>query len=693
MTTRAPALVAVVRVAFVALCGLVALAAGCGPGPRSPTAEPLPDPALLRALSVLATGVAPPPAELDRTRARMSGGALTVAGYIDELLASPRFASDVAPLIMLRQLLSQDAFAAPEGYVLKSTGGPRPVYYLYTACRPDDAVAVTPWWSLIEGRTETVAVCPDSYRPQQWIAQVRKGEPEVSCLSEYGGFYEEGSRCGCGPSLIRCFDSAARQKVVVDSLRDELRRTVEHNVRGELPIEGIFTSNETFRDRHAELVMRSYTIENARDVRPEAALRELAAWPAGGAWAPRADLAPGQNAGILTAPHVAHFTLDRRQRMTAIYDALWCIEADSVGATPETLLSITGADLQLKNDGWKELAARPICTNCHARLDYGFQFFLGFPNGNLHAYFKPELQRSGRGPLYMRDIDDPRGEAELTPQGFARLAVAQPEFRRCVARNFVEYVLGDRVTPAEVDAVEAAIRPGATSARALMRASLQALVAAWAQGGPPAEAAPRPETAAAGAGTEATAASRGARPAVAMTEGLRAQLATHCLDCHEHQPNRPDFAAQQLERRTAVDALSAVAFGSMPKDRPLAEPARTQLIDALVATLWTGADAVAARSYFVGGMAALPAYRPEIAFELIHHGAGARDAASPASSPAWRMIENAVRPNVQQVTPGLVTVTTLEAIAACRTSTKTRAERDRCISETVRLSNLSSRRR
>jgi hypothetical protein len=680
-------------VAFVGFIVLGALAAGCRRDPRSPTAEPLPDPALLRTLSVLATGVAPTPAELDRTRLRMSGGQVTMAGYIDELLASPRFASDIAPLIMLRQLLSQDAFGAPEGYVLKRTDGPRPVYHLYAACKPDEAVAVKPWWSLIEGRDETVAVCPDSYRPEQWLAEVRKGEPEVSCLSEYGPYYDVGSRCGCGPNLIRCFDSAARQKAVADSLRDELRRTVEHNVRGELPVEDIFTSNETFRDRHAELMMRSFTIENARDARPEPALRELAAWPAGGAWAPRKDLAPGQNAGILTAAQVVHYTLDRRQRMTAIYDALWCIEADSVGATPEGLLAITGADLQIKNDGWQELAARPICTNCHARLDYGFQFFLGFPNDNLHAYFRPELQRPGRGPLYVRDIDDPRGQAELTPQGFARLAVAQPEFRRCVARNFAEYALGNRVTAAQIDAVEAVIRPGVTNARAVMRASLQALVAGWSGGGrgPSSEAPPRPG--AVGAVPTGTGPARGPRQAVTVTGELRAQLAAHCLDCHEHQKDRPDLAAPQLERRIAIDMLSAVAFGGMPKDRPLAEPARSRFIDALVAELWSGADAAAARSYFVGGMAALPAYRPEIAFELIHHGANAQGAASPASSPAWRMIENAVRPNVQQVTSGLVTTTTLEAIAACRASTKTRAERDRCIAEAVRLANLSSRRR
>jgi mono/diheme cytochrome c family protein len=596
-----------------------------------------------------------------------------MAGYIDGLVASEGFASEVAPLMILRQLLGQNALGAPEGYVLSHTEAATPIYYLAAPCPAAAAVAVHPWWRLIEGGDETIQVCPDAYRPDQWTSNVAPGEPVTSCLSEAAQAETKG--CGCGPNLMRCYRSSAHMQELAQSLRDELQRSVAYNVAHDLPIEQVFTANESFRDRNAEFIRRSYTAEHAHRALPEAALRELAAWPAAGRWAARDDLAPGQNAGVLTAPHLIHYQLDRRQRMTIIDDILWCVEADSVGATPESLLSIVGADLQIKSDGWRDLAARPICTNCHARLDYGLQFFWGFANDNLQAYFVPELQKSGRGPFYVHDIDDRRGDAELTPRGFAGLAVAQPEFRRCMARDVAEYVLGDHVTPAAVAAVEARIRPDATTLRELARAALLQLLAGWPAHADPAPAAP--------------AASGAPRASVAIGGDLHARLETHCLDCHgpDDARDRPDLSPAALPRATVVAVLEAVASGTMPKDQPLARAERAPLLEALIAATWSGADATAARAYFIDHGAALPAYRPELAFSLVHHLAGANQPTS------WRMMENAVRSNVQQVTPGFVTVTGLAAIEACREAHKTRPERARCIADAVKLSNLTGARR
>lgn len=649
----------------VAVLGLAV--AACRPQAQIPSAvSRRTDPELLRSLAVLATNRASSPSELDDARRRIDAGQLTLRGYIDRLLASQAFASDVAPLIILRQFLSQETLGAPLQLVLSHTSGPHPVYYLREPCGWDDAVPVRPWWILVEGREDTIRVCPDSYRREQWTIAAPKGEPEISCLSVAGTGQTTGQLCGCGPDLIRCFDSTARQQELEQSLRDELRGSVEHNVDSDLPLEQIFTSNESFRDRNAEFLMRSYVAENDRRAPTEASLRDLATWPTGGRWAAREDLARGQNAGILTSPQLIHYQLDRRQRMTAIYDVLWCIGADSVGATPEALLSIVGADLQFESAGWRDLAGRPICTSCHARLDYGLQFFLGFANANLQAYFVPGLQRAGRGPLYVRDIGDPRGEAELTPHGFAELAVAQPEFRRCMARDFAEYVLGNRVTPDQIAAVESAMRPSSTSARELMRVALDALVAAW------------PEQLVA---SRVTAAAKAPDP----PGDLHAQLEAHCLDCHDHQAGRPDLAVPRLDRATVVAMLEAVAFGRMPKDTALSEPERVQFLDEFIGSIWIGADAAAARSYFVDRSVALPAYRPEVAFALIHQVA----AATPPTG--WRMMENSVRSDVQQVTRGLAAVTGLAAIEACREHHKTRAEIDDCISEAMKLDNLSGR--
>ncbi|MBS1117888.1 MAG: hypothetical protein H6Q90_116 [Deltaproteobacteria bacterium] len=654
---------------------LILVIAACRPETRSPTSPPRStpprstDPELLRTLAVLATSKAPSAAELEQKRRQLDSGQLTIASYVDSLLATDPFANEVAPLIVLRQFLSQDGYGAPLGFTLSHTDGPRPVYYLDKPCSWDEAVPVQPWWLRLKNRQDTIRVCPDSYQPDRWVTNPVKGEPELSCLSLSSQIDRHG--CACGPNLMRCQESAPHLVEIQQSLRDEIKRTIAFSVAQRRPIEQIFTANETFRDRNAEFLLRWHGAEVARHPLTEDSLRELAGWPAEGTWAPRDALAPGQHAGIITAPQIIHFTLDRRQRMTAIYDVLWCMDPDSVGASPESLLSIVGADLQIKSDGWEKLAARPVCTNCHARLDYGFQFFMGFPNDNLQAYFTPALQRSGRGPLYVHDIDDPRGEAELTPHGFAELAVAQPEFRHCMARDFAEYALGNRVTPDAVAAVEARFGAGPTTPRDLMRVALQTVVDSW----PTRGVSPAVGDAAAPAG----------RAIIPVTPGLHAQLEKRCLDCHDHEPGRLDLSRPELARHDVVDMLEAVTSGKMPKDAPLSNTERTQFLDSFIASTWAGPDAVAARSYYITGSKAIPAYRPEVAFALIH---GIARATAPAS---WRMMENAVRPDLQQMTPGFVTVMALEAAKACREHHETREERARCISEALRLGNLTSK--
>jgi hypothetical protein len=655
----------VTRRALSASIALAALVAACRP---STTAErPAIDPAMVKVMTVLATGRSPAPAEVARLVGELEKGSLTVAGYIERLITSDEFASAIAPLVILRALLSQDPFAAPARYVLKQTAGPDPIYYLYEPCSAAESERVHPWWNL-DGE---VRICRDSHRPAQWTAERPKGEAEMTCLSQLAPFQVDGgARCGCGPALLRCFESAAHQHTFRASLRDELRRSVEHAVARDLPAERIFTSNETFRDRNAEFVRVSQILELRREAHPEQAVRALARWPAEGTWAPREDLAPGQNAGILTAPHLVFFLPDRRQRMVAMYDVLWCIDADSVGATPEGLLSITGADLQIKNDGWRELAARPLCTNCHARLDYGLQFFHGYPNAGLQSFFVPALQHSGRGPLYARDIGDPRGEADLNPRGFAEMAVAQPEFRRCMARDVAEYVLGNRVTAEQIERVESVARPQHTSLRALMRAALAELARGWSA---------QPRLAA------SPAEARPPRASIQVTAELRRHLDDRCLACHDGDPSRPDLSGAELPRRSVVAALEEVASGRMPQGSSLAPAERAALLEAFIAAVWSGPDADAARTYFVDRMRALPAYRPEVILDLVHASAGRRGPAG------WRMMENVARPNLMAVTPGMSAIAGLAAIEACREAHQARAERDRCIDEALRLDNLTSR--
>src|SRR4029077_17280879 len=126
---------------------ILAAVVACRSQPQRPIVATAVDPELLRTLAVLATSKTPSPTELAETRVRMDRGQLTMASYIDGLLSTKAFASDVAPLIILRQFLNQNAFGAPEGHVLQHTDGPRPVYYLHDPCPAGEAVVVHPWWS------------------------------------------------------------------------------------------------------------------------------------------------------------------------------------------------------------------------------------------------------------------------------------------------------------------------------------------------------------------------------------------------------------------------------------------------------------------------------------------------------------------------------------------------------------------
>ena len=650
----------------------IMLAAACRSGvhsesPAAPTHSNGPDEALLRTLAVLATRRAPTAPELAATRMKIASGALSMAAYIDALVSSEEFASDVAPLLVLRNYLGQDAVTVPPGYILKNTGGADPTYYLGEPCSENQTQRVRPWWDL----DVEVRVCRDSYLPGQWAAKRPKGEPAMDCFSFGASFAEDGG-CGCGPNLFRCFKSEDHHREMADSLRAELGRSITHVVAADQPAELIFTSNETFRDRNAEFFRRAQLIALHRDERPEASLRDLATWPADGKWAPREDLLPGQNAGLLSANQLVFFSPDRRQRMSNAYDVMWCVKPDSAGATPEALLSIHGANLQISNDGWKELAARPICTNCHARLDYGMQFFQGYPNAYYETFFVPAQQRAGTGSIYVRDIDDRRGDGELNPLAFAKLAVSQPEFKNCMAGDVTTYVLGHRATPADVELVASQFHPQSTSLRVLMRTAMKVLVERW------------PSLGGQRAKPEPSQPGHALPEMVAVNTAMARQLDEHCLSCHDAEAGRIDLSKPALGRRDVVMMLELVSHGQMPKDSPLEAEQRRTFLDSFIAGIWSGADATAARAYYIENYEALPAYRPEVIFDVLHRSAGAKQ------ENHWRLLEDKTPSEQQQLSPGLLTVAGLAALESCQERKLKGAELERCLAQALRIDNLAS---
>jgi hypothetical protein len=662
----------------------VPVAAGSGPIASAPkrTAD------LLGAMARL-VGLSANAPYLASWAQRIDAGQASIDGFIDELLTTDRFGSEIIPSLVFGTYVNvRNYYALPSGFILNHSPGPDGAYYLRAPCAPGDAVSVHPWWDL----QSEVKVCPDSYRPDKWTIsadeQRYQTKTVLTCGSQIGSpELETNSLCGCGPNLIRCMRDADQYEAFNRSLMDEVKHTTAYVVEHDLPMATLFTGNETFRDRDAELYYRREKIEALQMQDVSAELAGLDAWPQDGKWAPRAELSPGQHAGLLTAPQILHWNPDRRQRQRGYYEMMWCNLRNAFGATTEKVLELNSTgNNAFAHAGWQRMAHTPLCTTCHARLDYGFQFFMGYPDSRAGTYFMPALQNKGQGPLYGHDIDDLRGTAPLTPLGFAKLATAQPEFDECMTTHFATYVLGDQATSADVDAIAAAVKQTGTF-KAPMKVALERYAARW-RGEPHAPPAPPIPTVAA-AGT--------APPGeIAVSPPLRATLDRYCGDCHDSsQPpysDSPDhddvafnFTGAALPRRLVVDMLDNVGFGTMPKKGPLDPPQREQVVHLLVDTLWHD-DGTRAQAlhYYLGRDRGLPAQQIDNAFYFIDTTARA------TSGVSWGALERALWSDQATITPGFVATTSLEALRACEQASKTQGTRlEDCLSWTTSLSVLS----
>lgn len=655
---------------------VTALAAGCDgaraglppSGDAPPAVLPAPAPPrtaeLLAAMSTL-MGLPADRGHIAEWAQRIDLGQAPLDGYIDELLATERFAQEVIPGLVFASFVNvRNYYAVPSAFVLKHAPGPGAPLYLRAPCAESEAVTVHPWWDL-HGE---VKVCPDSYRPNKWT--LSPGEHSyrtamtLSCDSQVGSpELETNSLCGCGPSLIRCLRDDDQYNEFNKSFMDEVKRTTAYVVEHDLPMATLFTASSTFRDRNVELYYRRQRIGTLEADRVKPELADLDDWPAEGKWAPRDEVRPGQHAGLLTAPQLLHSLPDRRQRQRGYYEILWCNLRNSFGATTHKVLEInsTGNNFFV-HDSWERLAHTELCMNCHARLDYGTQFFLGYPDSRASVHFIPSLQAAGTGPLYGRDIHDLRGDAPLTPIGFARLATEQPDFGSCMARHFVSYALGGRATDDDIAAIETAVNE-TRRFKPAMRVALQRYAARWREDAR----AVRP------AKPEVVQALPGPTGGVAVSPALRAKLDQHCGECHDEVPysDNPegdtvpfDFTGGELPRPLVVNMADHVAFGMMPKDRPLDPAAREQVVGLLIDSLWADPAARAeARRYYLGGARGLPAQQFDNALYMIDRAAGARP------DIGWGALERGVWSDQSTITPGFLALTGLEALRACMRAT------------------------
>lgn len=589
----------------------------------------------------------------------------TIDDYIEFILSGPRFGRTVVPSLLFGSFVNmRNYYAYPSGFNLQSTKDG--VLYLREPCAKDKAVKVAPWWDL----GNPVLVCEDSYQPERWTMAPDEHEyrskMRLTCDSQVGSPEKElQPLCGCGPNLIRCLKSGASYLQSLDSIRDEVRDTTAYVVDKNLPMSSLFTMNETVRDRHVEAHYRRRMIGASRDADVSKAMKGLTNWPQEGQLAPRREVAPGQHAGLLTGPQLLHLLPDRRQRQRGFYEIMWCTNRSSFGATTEQVLSLNeSGNLAFVHDSWERLAKTPLCTNCHARLDYGFQFFLGYPDSRASIHYVPDIARSGDGALYGEDIGDPRGEAQLTPLGFAKLAVAQPEFTSCMSQHFINYVLGERATPDDIRAIREEVTSN-QNFKSAMRVALQLYAKRW---NATKESDRKPVD------VPAESASDGAH--VNIAGDLRMMIDEHCGDCHASEDRKFidssqsfgqafDFQSPRLPRALVVRMADHVAFGKMPKDADdFTRSDRERVVELLIAALWPRGDKrTAAREYYVGQMHALPAQNIDNAMDMVVFRAGGN---RPRQD--WGLFERTLYADHSFMTPGYSAQLGLEALSACRSS-------------------------
>ena len=451
-----------------------------------------------------------------------------------------------------------------------------------------------------------------------------------------------------------CARDADQRAAWYRSFQQETVRTIAYVIEHELPLKEVFTTNYSFQDRNV-------AIGYARDLLFQGRISELpaqlAGWPVDGAWASRDEAWPGAHAGILTNRQLLWMSDAPRDRMRLFFDRAWCKQPSSFGVDVEVFRELVHGVADLRNKGarWQELAAQPGCTTCHARLDYGMQFFAGYPSVFTASTATPETSRHlETGAFYGDDIHDRRGEARLTARAFGELLVAQPEFKACMVEYAERHVLGV-ATPAERADLQHTFQETGRL-RPLFATALRRYAArsAAASREPAIEAAPL----------------RPARSSpdgrVALSDRLVGLLDDGCRHCHQEGPQ--GFlanlgGARALDRERLLAMANLVASGLMPKDEWMLEPTRRELLQELAFAL--APDPAWARTAF--GYWSGDDFQPSRVHHIeAHRNRVVMEAGGPADpSPTQRFVDFSLEKDLLRLTPGAVMVMGELAAKAC----------------------------
>jgi hypothetical protein len=641
------------RLALGAVVALCVAGAACrkqtsatGPAYVEPTATAK----LLGDLSIFALGKVPGADELAARERDIVAGKLSIDAYIDGLLKQPMGGKFAKDLVVAAATGAKERHPIAGHSILQSfDDGADTIYHLGKKCSTSEAVSVRPWWG-----GGDVKVCPSAYRPEV------KGDDHGRTCGAAMLSPRDIDLCGCGPGLIYCSKDRKQFERLQSHVDQEVQDTTAYIVDGDRPIEQLFTMNETMRSADAEFLYRRARVAAGEDT----AVLFANDLPASKTkLAPRHEQIPGQHAGILTAPVLTYSSDALRGVMRNYYDYLWCSGASSSLVTTEGVLGLGTVDLRV-GDGWKQLASMNICTDCHARLDYGMQFFWGYPSSTQGIDFRPSMAIKGSGPLYGNNINEPRGSAELTPNGFAKLATSQPEFGDCMTRKVVDHVFNGANTAKDFAAVRDAFdethKIKAMLKVAMQRYAKQAL----------AKPAATTEPAAAEAAT--TVAAAGGK--VPLSPALQKMIKRDCKECHDAD-DQFVLTVPELDHRTVQLMIDKVGFGSMPKTTEgLDDGDRRAFVAELAAHLYPpGTARESATAFFSDGMRAKPVHKFVSAMQSVTARANGDSKSFRPSS-----IETSVPQSLMSYTPGIAISAAVTALRACKAAGFKDAELQAC---------------
>lgn len=624
------------RIWFVLLIVIAGCRAEAGEAPAAPVAA-APDARLLDDLALLAIGRPLDATTRDELARALRANEKTLDQYLTELVRDPAFAKTTAPNVLLGEINF-----GPMSYYgmhrLKSTVvDGKPVHHFRKPCALADSVEVTPWWD----QKTPIRICTADYKPEGF-----KAKDGRYCS---GTMVDDVPECGCGPKLINCVRDGKHNGELITSLHEETLRTIAHIVETDAPFADVFTTVNSFRDRNAEYMrMRDQLyVGKIRDI------PDLSSWPAEGKWAPREEMWPGAHSGILTNIQYLYLSDGPRDRMRLVFARTWCSTPGSFGVTSAQFKDLVGAhaDIRSTGEGWQGIAAAPGCSDCHARMDYGMQFFAAYPPiGTSVTPILADSRHKERGPIYMRDIDDPRGEATLTPRSLGELIVKQPEFADCMATRVQEHVLGSAARPEDHELLLQTFK-----STGKMRPLFLAALRLFAERAAPARARAAIKVSGKSVGDQ-----------VAIPAPLATAIEKHCGDCHE-EGDHPIFAdlttKRSLSREYLLTSANLVAAKLMPKEGTLLDADKRAMLVQIIELLapdQTWADNASA--YWLDQMAGSRTHQLAVVKERV----AIESAYELTPEDRRRTVETVLEGDLLTVTPSFMAELSQLALKACR---------------------------